>query len=101
PVRQFDVLVLGAGMGGLTTAALFANSGKSVAVLERHSEVGGYAHEVRVGPARFCHQVQYLMGCEDGAPMHRFLARLGLERDVVFFLKQKTGYDIVVSPGRR
>jgi all-trans-retinol 13,14-reductase len=42
--NPYDVLVIGSGIGGLTTAALLAESGKKVAVLEQHYAAGGYTH---------------------------------------------------------
>lgn len=41
--RAYDVIVLGAGHNGLTTAALLAKHGRSVLVLERRGQVGGLA----------------------------------------------------------
>jgi prolycopene isomerase len=47
---DFDAIVIGSGIGGLTCAALLAQSGKRVCVLEQHSAVGGYAqHFARKG----------------------------------------------------
>ncbi|NLH82226.1 MAG: FAD-dependent oxidoreductase, partial [Phyllobacteriaceae bacterium] len=41
PVERFDVVVVGAGAGGLTAAATAARSGASVLVLEQATVVGG------------------------------------------------------------
>jgi phytoene dehydrogenase-like protein len=40
---KYDVIVIGAGHNGLTTAALLAQAGRRVLVLERHDVVGGLA----------------------------------------------------------
>ena len=40
----YDVIVIGSGPGGLTTAALLAREGKKVLVLERHYTAGGFTH---------------------------------------------------------
>jgi phytoene dehydrogenase-like protein len=37
----YDVVVVGAGIGGLTVAALLAKRGVNTCVLERQSQVGG------------------------------------------------------------
>ncbi|MDJ0698246.1 MAG: NAD(P)/FAD-dependent oxidoreductase [Woeseiaceae bacterium] len=41
---QYDAIIIGSGMGGLTTAALLSTLGKRVCVLEQHYTAGGYTH---------------------------------------------------------
>ncbi len=41
---EYDALVIGSGMGGLTTAALLSEVGWRVCVLEQHYTAGGYTH---------------------------------------------------------
>src|SRR5262245_39647282 len=45
--NHYDVIVIGAGIGGLTTAALLARVGRSVLLLEGHIEPGGCASSFR------------------------------------------------------
>lgn len=45
--QRFDALVIGSGLGGLTTAALLAKAGKKVLVLERHYTAGGFTHSFK------------------------------------------------------
>jgi len=40
----YDMLVVGSGIGGLTTAACLAKMGKRVCVLEQHYTAGGFTH---------------------------------------------------------
>jgi all-trans-retinol 13,14-reductase len=42
--EDYDALVIGSGMGGLTTAALLSELGWKVCVLEQHYTAGGYTH---------------------------------------------------------
>lgn len=41
---NYDAIIIGSGMGSLTTAALLAKEGKKVLVLERHYVAGGFTH---------------------------------------------------------
>lgn len=41
---EYDVVVIGSGMGGITAGALLAKVGRKVLVVERQNAAGGYAH---------------------------------------------------------
>lgn len=46
--NEFDAIVIGSGMGGLSTASLLASVGKKrVLVLESHFKLGGFLHSFR------------------------------------------------------
>ena len=47
--RQFDAIVIGSGLGGLTAGALYARAGHRVLVLERNQNFGGAATVYRHG----------------------------------------------------
>jgi all-trans-retinol 13,14-reductase len=42
--ESYDAVVIGSGIGGLTTAALLSDLGWKVCVLEQHYTAGGYTH---------------------------------------------------------
>ena len=44
---RYDAIVVGSGLGGMTTALLLAERGKRVAMLERHYVLGGFTHVFR------------------------------------------------------
>ncbi|MGI9286687.1 MAG: phytoene desaturase family protein [Pseudomonadales bacterium] len=41
---HYDAIVIGSGIGGMSSAACLAKQGKKVAVLEQHYTAGGYTH---------------------------------------------------------
>ncbi len=41
--ERYDCVVIGAGLGGMTTANILARAGRSVLLLEQHSKLGGLA----------------------------------------------------------
>ncbi|MCP3663600.1 MAG: NAD(P)-binding protein, partial [Gammaproteobacteria bacterium] len=41
---NYDVIIIGSGIGGLTSAACLSKMGKKVLVLEQHYTAGGFTH---------------------------------------------------------
>jgi phytoene dehydrogenase-like protein len=48
-MARYDVVVIGAGLGGLTAGAILAREGRKVLVIERGNSVGGAASSYKVG----------------------------------------------------
>ena len=42
--KNYDTIIIGSGMGGLSTAAILSKQGHKVLVLERHYTAGGFTH---------------------------------------------------------
>jgi phytoene dehydrogenase-like protein len=90
---EYDFLVLGAGMGGLTVASLLARAGHRVCVLEAHEHPGGRAHSFRMGDYTFCAATYYIFFCGEGEPVYNFLRKLGLHQHITFARLDPEGYD--------
>mmetsp|Transcript_7611 Transcript_7611/g.15828 ORF Transcript_7611/g.15828 Transcript_7611/m.15828 type:complete len:584 (-) Transcript_7611:133-1884(-) len=53
PEDEYDVVVIGSGVGGLSCGGCLSSAGLRVLVLESHDSAGGAAHEWEVGGYRF------------------------------------------------
>jgi len=62
---KYDAIVIGSGIGGLTTAALLSQSGKRVLVLERHYMAGGFTHAYKRRGYEWDVGVHYIGGLEN------------------------------------
>ncbi len=100
-MSRWDDVVIGAGMAGLSAAALLARSGRRVLVLEAHDAPGGYAHTFRVRDFRFCAQVHYIFGCGEGQTIHRFLDDVGIAGEIPWIRLDPDGFDHVIVGGDR
>ncbi|MFO0840842.1 MAG: NAD(P)/FAD-dependent oxidoreductase [Gemmataceae bacterium] len=99
--EPYDYLVLGAGMGGLSAAALLARTGRRVCLLEAHEHPGGCAHSFTKGPYTFCAAVHYIFFCGEGEPVYNLLRKLGLHLEVPFDRLDPEGYDHFNCPAER
>ena len=98
-----DYLIVGGGLSALSFAALMAQSGKRVVVLEAHAAPGGYGHTFSYGAApdiyRFNAQFHYVWNCGPEDTVGRFLKKLGLEEEVTFERFDPEGFDRMRMPG--
>lgn len=73
----YDVAIIGAGMGGLTTAALLSKAGFSVCVLEKEPHAGGYLAGFRRKDFRFDTAIHWLNQCTTGGMACKIFDLLG------------------------
>ncbi|MEZ5458342.1 MAG: NAD(P)/FAD-dependent oxidoreductase [Steroidobacteraceae bacterium] len=78
------MVVIGAGLGGLTAAALCAEAGFRVLVLERNANVGGAATVYQRGELRIEASLHEIDGLDADDPKLALLQRLGLGESVRF-----------------
>ena len=78
PLASTDVVVIGAGIAGLTAAALLSRKGCNVVLLEAHHQSGGCAGTFRRGRYTFDAGATQVAGFEPGGSHQRLFAELGV-----------------------
>ena len=76
---RYDVVIIGAGMGGLTAAAMLSKAGYSVVVLEAANQAGGYLAGFHRNRFRFDTAVHWLNQCNPGGIMHTVFETIGTD----------------------
>lgn len=85
--QKYDVVVIGAGLGGLSAATMLARNGLSVLLLERHNVPGGYATSFVRGRYEFevaLHELSGIGPPERRGSLYRYLNYLGVASQVEF-----------------
>ena len=95
-MKDFDYVILGAGLGGLSAAACLARQGYRVAVLEQHYLPGGCCHTFSYGDYNFCADVHYIYQCGEGQAVKQFLNYI--DRDVPFNSLNPDCIDRIITP---
>src|ERR1044072_534344 len=80
---EYDVIVIGAGVGGLTAAALLSKAGYSVCVLEKEPHAGGYLAGFRRKDFRFDTAIHWLNQCMPGGMACKIFEILGSDHPKV------------------
>ena len=80
----FDVIIIGSGIGGLTSGAFLSKEKKKVLILEQHSIVGGYLHGFYRKKIFFDSAVYSIAGCGNNGYVNYVLKKLSLEKEFNF-----------------
>jgi phytoene dehydrogenase-like protein len=103
--QDWDAIVVGSGLGGLTAAAYLATNGLRTLVLEHHYVAGGNSHVFRRRALKgklgleFDVGVHYIGDCGPGGLIPSVLRGVGLEGKIEFLPMDEDGFDTLMFPG--
>lgn len=101
-MSDWDAIVVGSGMGGMTAAAYLAANGRRTLVLEQGDVLGGCTHVFRRKGYEFEVGVHYLGDC--GGPegnIPTVLAGIGADKRIEFREIDPDGFDVLAFPSVR
>lgn len=75
--NKYDVIIIGAGMGGLSSAAFLAKEGKRVLVIEKHNKPGGFITSFTRNDCRFDIGLEGFSELAEGETIAQFLKYWG------------------------
>ena len=102
--KAYDAIVIGAGMGGLTAAALLAKKGLKVLLLEKEDQVGGYVVSFKRHGFTFDATGAFVGGCHEGGEFYQILDEIGANGKIEFIPIEHVrniypGFEIHLRPG--
>ena len=108
-MNQFDVIVVGAGNGGLTAATTLAKAGLRTIVFEKHNLPGGCATSFVRGRFEFeaaLHELCNRATSDKQDSVDKIFERLGVDVGLLYeenlfraIVKGEDGYDVTIRPG--
>lgn len=98
--KHVDTIVVGAGLGGLSTAAFLATNGQKVLVLEQNQVVGGCSQVFRRkgNKYEFDVGVHYIGECQPGGKMRTLLDAVGVGERIEWCQLDPDGFSIISTP---
>jgi len=107
PMTDYDVIIIGAGMGGLSAAAHLALKGQKVLIVEKHNRVGGSTSNFKRGEFVFDTALHEMAGGGPGKldrGLFQLLKATGVDKKVElyevphFYRSVFPGVDITLPP---
>ncbi len=83
-MSEMDVIIIGAGVGGMTCGCLLAQKGLNVLIVEKNQKIGGCCSSFKKEEFSFDLSVQSLGECQKGGRIWNLLSRLDLLDQVQF-----------------
>lgn len=98
-MKTYDVVVIGGGLAGLTSAVSLAAAGKKVVVLEQYSVLGGSTHVFRrKGKWEWQVGTHHVANCGPSGDMPTIFRGLGLAEHITYEEMDRTGYERYALP---
>lgn len=80
---DYDIIIIGAGIAGLTCGTLLAKDGKKVLIAEKNPFVGGYCSSFKKDGFTF-DLVSILLGCGEDGKIYKILKEIEAEKELEF-----------------
>ncbi|MFP3834276.1 phytoene desaturase family protein [Chryseobacterium sp. SIMBA_028] len=91
--KDYDILVIGSGLGGLVSALILAKEGLKVCVLEKNNQYGGNLQTFSRDKLIFDTGVHYLGGLSKGQNLNCFFSYLEIMDELELQKMDEDGYD--------
>lgn len=92
-MNEYDVIIIGGGLGGLSCGTILSKEGLSVVVLEQHHTIGGCLQSFRRDGHWLDTGMHYVGSLSDGQIMHQYFKYFGIANNLHLRKLDETGFD--------
>lgn len=96
---HFDIVIIGAGLGGLECGYILQKHGKHVCILEKDALIGGCLQTFRRNGIKFDTGFHYVGGLDKGQMLHTIFSYLGL-MDLPWKKMDESCFDEIIIEGK-
>lgn len=89
----YDILIIGAGLGGLECASILSRKGFSVCVLEKNKNLGGTLQNFHLGESTFSSGMHYLGSLDEGQILNRLFRYFNILDDLKLERMDEKAFD--------
>lgn len=97
--ENYDVVIIGSGLGGLVSAIILAKEGYRVCLLEKNQQFGGNLQTFVRDKTIFDTGVHYIGGLSEGQNLYRYFKYLDILDDVPLKKMDPDGFDRITFDG--
>jgi all-trans-retinol 13,14-reductase len=95
-MKKYDVVIIGAGLGGLECGAILSKEGRTVCIIEKNEQIGGSLQTFRREGVKFDTGVHYIGSLDKGQNLYQFFNYLGIMKRLHLQRMDATGFDVVL-----
>ncbi len=97
-MKHYDAIIIGGGLGGLTSGVMLSKEGFNVCVLEQHSVIGGCLQSFQRNGRVLDTGMHYVGSLSEGQIMHQYFKYLGIIDKLRLQKLDENGFDYFHFP---
>lgn len=98
---QYDVVIIGSGLGGLVCGYILSKNGYKVIIVEKNHQIGGCLQTFQRKGVKFDTGMHYIGSMQPGQILHSFFSYLNLNKDVTLSPLDPNGFETISLQGRK
>lgn len=98
-MEQFDIVIVGSGLGGLVCGAILGKEGYRVCILEKNRQIGGNLQTYVRDKCIFDSGVHYVGGLDEGQNLYQVFKYLGIMDQLKLKRMDADAFDVILFHG--